>query len=279
VILRAPAKLNLGLYVGERREDGLHELRSLFCPLLLSDRIEVAPAAGNADEVICPAVEGPNLVGVALEAMRARGWRHEPVRVTIDKRIPIAAGLGGGSADAAAVLRLGEDVDGIAELAAGLGADVPSQLDPVFALVGGAGERVERLPAPGEFAVAMIDDDDGLSAAEVYAEFDSLGGGRTAAELGELEGRLRAVAGGGASPIDYAELLVNDLEQAAVALRPGIAEALAALDEVGAVRSLVSGSGPTAVGLFGDLAAADAAVSALPPRFARAIVSAPQRLR
>ena len=104
--LRAPAKLNLCLYLGGRRDDGLHELRSLFCPLLLSDRITVSEAEGEADEVICPGVEGPNLVGVALEAMRARGWSGPPLRVEIDKRIPVAAGLGGGSADAAAILRL-----------------------------------------------------------------------------------------------------------------------------------------------------------------------------
>ena len=73
VILRAPAKLNLCLYLGGARPDGLHELRSLFCPLLLADRIEVTEAEGEADEVVCHGVEGPNLVGVALEAMRARG--------------------------------------------------------------------------------------------------------------------------------------------------------------------------------------------------------------
>jgi len=280
MILRAPAKLNLGLYVGGRRDDGLHELRSLFCPLLLSDRLEVSDAEGDADVVVCPGVEGPNLVTVAIEAMRARGWRRDPVRIEIEKRIPVAAGLGGGSADAAAALRLANgEVEGLDELAAGLGADVPSQLEPAFALVSGAGERVERLPTPGEFAVVLIDDEDGLSAAEVYAEFDSLGPGRPAAELDELERRLRDAAASGASPLSYADLLVNDLEQAAVSLRPQIAEALAALDEIGARRSLVSGSGPTAVGLFEDLAAADAAVSALSPRFARAIVSAPQRLR
>ena len=279
MILRAPAKLNLCLYVGARRDDGLHELRSLFCPLLLADRLEVGPAAGEGDEVVCPGVSGPNLVSVALEAMRARGWRHDPVRVEIEKRIPVAAGLGGGSADAAAILRLaGDQVDGLAELAAGLGADVPSQLDPAFALVGGAGERIDPLPTPGEFAAVLIDDEDGLRAAEVYEEADALGDARSAAELDELERRLREVTASGRSPLDYGELLVNDLEQAAISLRPQIAEALAALDEVGAERTLVSGSGPTAVGLFADLTAADAAVSALPPRYARAIVSAPQRL-
>ncbi len=282
MILRAPAKLNLCLYVGATREDGLHELRSLFCPLLLADRIEVTGLGeGDADEVLCPGVKGPNLVAVALEAMRARGWRRSALRVEIDKRVPVAAGLGGGSADAAAILRLaGSELGDPIGIAAALGADVPSQLDPAFALVSGAGEVVEPLPAPGEFAVVLIpDDDDGLSAAEVYAEADSLGIGRSSAELDELAGRLRAAARDGASPLGYAELLVNDLEQAAVSLRPGIAEALAALDEVGSARSLVTGSGPTAVGLFEDLAAADAAASALPPRYANAIVSAPQRLR
>jgi 4-diphosphocytidyl-2-C-methyl-D-erythritol kinase len=279
VILRAPAKLNLCLYVGERREDGLHELRSLFCPLLLSDRLEVTDAPGDADEVVCPAVGGPNLVGVALEAMRARGWQREPVRVEIDKRIPIAAGLGGGSADAAAILRLaGDELAGIDELAAGLGADVPSQLNPAFSLVSGAGETIEPLPHPGEFAVVLIPDDAGLSAAEVYAHADELGIGRSAQELAEVEVRLREAAVQDASPLEYASLLRNDLEQAAVSLRPEIAEALDALEEVGAVRALVAGSGPTAAGIFSDMVAADRAASELPPRYANAIVSAPPRL-
>ncbi len=279
MILRAPAKLNLCLYVGQRRDDGLHELRSLFCPLLLSDRLEISDARGEGDEVVCPAVGGPNLVAVALEAMRARGWRREPVRVEIDKRIPVAAGLGGGSADAAAILRLaGDELQEVDDLAAGLGADVPSQINPVFALVGGAGERIEPLPHPGEFAVVLIPDDHGLSAAEVYARADELGSGRSNEELTELETQLRAAAVADASPLEYASLLRNDLEQAAVSLRPSIAEALDALEEVGAVRALVAGSGPTVVGFFGDMAAADQAASALPPRYANAIVSAPPRL-
>jgi 4-diphosphocytidyl-2-C-methyl-D-erythritol kinase len=89
---------------------------------------------------------------------------------------------------------------------------------------------------------------------------------------------MREMAAVGGSPLDYpAELLVNDLEQAAISLRPEIAEALGALEEVGARRAMVTGSGPTAFGLFDDIVAADAAASALPPRFANAIVTAPQR--
>jgi len=101
--LRAPAKLNLCLYLGRTRDDGLHELCSLFCPLTLSDRIVVSES--EADEVVCPDVEGPNLAEAALAGLRARGWSRPPVRIEIEKRIPVAAGLGGGSADAAAVLR------------------------------------------------------------------------------------------------------------------------------------------------------------------------------
>jgi 4-diphosphocytidyl-2-C-methyl-D-erythritol kinase len=274
----APAKLNLGLFVGERRADGLHELRSLFCPLELADRISVSEAGGEADEVVCPGVEGPNLASVALDGLRARGWRHGPVRVEIDKRIPVAAGLGGGSADAAAVLRMAAgEVEGLAELAAALGADVPSQLEPAFALVSGAGELVEEMPAPDEFGLVLIPDDEGLETAAVYREADQLGIGRDADELERIAAEMRVVAEAGASPLDYPpELLANDLEQAAISLRPTIAEALAALEEAGASRAAVTGSGPTTFGLFEDIAAADAAASALPPRYANAIVTAPQ---
>ncbi len=127
--LRAPAKLNLCLYLGAPREDGKHELRSLVVPLSLADRIAVSDS--EADEVVCPAVAGPNLAERALAELRERGWRRGPLRVEIEKRIPIAAGLGGGSADAAAVLRLARDeVDGLERLAAELGADVPVAAPP-----------------------------------------------------------------------------------------------------------------------------------------------------
>ncbi len=278
--LRAPAKLNLCLYLGrELRDDGLHELRSLFCPLELADRLVVGEAEDGRDEVVCPGVVGSNLAAVALAALRRKGWEREPLRIEIEKRIPIAAGLGGGSADAAAVLRLAADeVERLEELAVALGADVPSQLRPGFALVGGAGERIERLRDPEDFGLVLIPDDEGLAAGDVYAEADRLGLGREWAELDAVEASLCEAAAGGASPVGYADLLVNDLEQAAISLRPEIAEALAALEEVGAVRALVTGSGPTAFGLFEDVAAADAAAMALPPRYANAMVSAPQRL-
>jgi len=260
--IHAPAKLNLCLYLGPRREDGLHELCSLFEPLALADPIEIGEA--GSDEVVCAGVEGENLAARALAALRERGWERPPLRVEIEKRIPVAAGLGGGSADAAAVLRLAAgEVGELEEIAAELGADVPSQLEPALALVRGAGERVERLPEPAGHAVVLLPDGGGLGTAEVFAEADRLGLGREAARLDELADRLRVEAGAGASPLAYPELLVNDLEPAARSLRPAIGEALDALRSAGAAHALLTGSGPTTFGLFESLAAAASAAAAL----------------
>jgi len=270
--IQAPAKLNLCLYLGPRRDDGLHELCSLFEPLALADAIEVATA--ESDEVVCPEVVGENLAARALAALRSAGWEHPPVRIEIEKRIPVAAGLGGGSADAAAVLRLARgdlQVDttekppqlDLVALAAELGADVPSQLSPALALVQGAGERVERLPAPASHAVLLLPGGGGLSTADVFAEADRLGLGRDIAELDDLASRLRQTVGAGASPLGYRDLLANDLEPAALSLRPDIGDALRALSKAGAPLAFMSGSGPTAVGLFPTMAAAKSAAERL----------------
>jgi len=278
LILRAPAKLNLCLYLGPRRDDGLHELCSLIQPLTLADRIEVAHA--SEDVVVCEGVDGRNLAADALELLRARGWSGPPLRVEIEKRIPVAAGLGGGSADAAAVLRLARgEVGALDELALELGADVPGQLGPGTALIGGAGERVEPLPDPSEYAVVLVPPFDGLSTAEVYGEADRLGLGRTSDELAGMAERLRAAASGHDSPLRYLELLDNDLQDAALSLRPEIGGALDALRGVGAERALVTGSGPTAFGLFADVALADRAADSLAPRYASAVVAGPESYR
>lgn len=258
----APAKLNLCLYVGHRRDDGLHDLCSLFVPLSLADELTVADAPGPEDEVVCPGVERPDLTERALTALRGAGWRRAPLRIEVDKRIPIAAGLGGGSADAAAVLRLAAadfEPERLAGIAASIGADVPSQVNPAFALVSGAGERVTPLPEPDRFAVVLLPDVAGLSTAAVYAEADRLGCTRADGDLERLRGELLGAVAAGGSPLGYSELLVNDLAPAAISLRPQIEESLARLASAGAARALVTGSGPTAVGLFRDGAAATAA--------------------
>jgi 4-diphosphocytidyl-2-C-methyl-D-erythritol kinase len=262
MLIHAPAKLNLCLYLGPRRAGGLHELCSLFEPLALADPIAVSEA--ERDEVDCPGVEGENLAARALAALREQGWDGPRLKLEIEKRIPVAAGLGGGSVDAAAVLRLARDsaqwpggrIPDLHEIAAELGADVPSQLEPSLSLVRGAGELVERLPDPASHVVVLLPGGGGLSTAEVFAEADRLGLSRSGSELEELAERLRQAAGSGASPPDYADLLVNDLEPAARSLRPDIGDALALLREAGAQHCLLTGSGPTAFGLFEDVAAA-----------------------
>jgi 4-diphosphocytidyl-2-C-methyl-D-erythritol kinase len=122
----------------------------------------------------------------------------------------------------------------------------------------------------------MIPDEEGLSTADVYAAADRLGLGRSEAELDELGARVRDAATAGRPPLEYADLLSNDLEPAALSLRPTIREALEALTEAGAEVALVTGSGPTAFGLFDDLKAADEAANSLAPRWANAIVAAPE---
>jgi len=196
--------------------------------------------------------------------------------------VPVAAGMGGGSSDAAAALRLaahaaGRPDDGAAtELAPGLGADVPVLLRPAPALMTGAGEVVEPVADPGPMGVVLIPDPEPLATPDVYAEADRLGLCRSAADLSEREAALRAaLAGGGLPP---AELLVNDLQDAARSLRPRIDEALAAAAEAGAPVAMVSGSGPTVFALFPGIegpAVAAAAAESLARRFPGASSAVP----
>jgi 4-diphosphocytidyl-2-C-methyl-D-erythritol kinase len=270
----APAKLNLCLYVGPKREDGLHEIRSLFEPLELADELKLSEAA--ADEVICEGIEGPDLTARALAALRAHGWDDPPLRIEVMKRVPVAAGLGGGSADAAAVLRLARgEVEGLRAIAAGIGADVPSQLQPRACLVAGAGEVIEPVPPPAEHGVVLIPQAEGLATADVYAEADRLGTPRGESELEAIRRRLRDAVDEGGSPLDYREHLVNDLQPAAISLRPEIEEALSALEGAGAGHAMVTGSGPTAFGLYPTANEATAAAEVLRERFSGAMATTP----
>jgi 4-diphosphocytidyl-2-C-methyl-D-erythritol kinase len=269
---RAHAKLNLVLHVGRPRADGLHPLCSLFASIELADELHGARTDLGEDVVECPGIEGENLALHAIAAFRKRtgGLPDGSVRVRIDKRIPVAAGLGGGSADAAAALRIVNRLSGtpldaaeLRELAAGVGADVPSQVEPGHALVQGVGELVEPLALPPLVAL-LVPSAEGLRSADVYAELDRLGGGRErldAAPLRELAGT---------TPDRLGAALENDLEPAALSLRPELAGTLARLRAAGALGAAVSGSGPTCFGLFGEWPAAEAAAAGIPG----AIVSA-----
>ncbi len=257
----APAKLNLCLYLGPTHDDGMHQLVSIFEPLSLRDELTVSEAP--ADEVLCPAVPGENLATRALRVLRSEGWESPPLKIEIDKKIPVAAGLGGGSADAAAVLRLaGGEVDDLAGIAATLGADVPSQIDPVTCLVEGVGQKLTTLPVAADHWIVLLPGGGGLSTAEVFAEADRIGIGRSQEELDEIAGRLWAVASNAVSPLAYPALLVNDLERPAISLRPEIGSAMQAMEEAGAGFVAMTGSGPTVFGIFADAqTAADAAAS------------------
>ncbi|HEV2944456.1 MAG TPA: hypothetical protein VGX26_05035 [Solirubrobacteraceae bacterium] len=261
----APAKINLGLFLGPMRaEDGRHELVTVMQSVSLADELtlEWAGTGVEGDEVLCPGVSGPpgdNLAAAALRAFReATDWDAPPLRLSIDKRIPVAAGLGGGSADAAAALRLARHASGLGddrllhELGAQLGADVPAQIVPGRWLATGAGEVLERLPDPNPewFGLLILPAGAELSTAAVYAEADRLGVGRPAAELEDRRGALRAALELSAPLPAASELLENDLGQAAISLCPEIAAALEEVREAGAEIALVSGSGPTVVGLF-----------------------------
>jgi 4-diphosphocytidyl-2-C-methyl-D-erythritol kinase len=275
----APAKVNLCLYLGQTRDDGRHELVTVFQPIGLADTVELTPAGlgAAADRVVCPGVEGENLATVALRRFRERtGWTGSPVRLTIEKRIPVAAGMAGGSADAGAALRLAARAAGISddnllrEIAAGLGADVAAQVRPRRYLATGAGERLTPLPAPTPYGVLVLPSNDKLATADVYSEADRQGLPRSPEDLAA---RLREVSTAAADLPD--RLIANDLEPAARALCPSIDEALLAARGVGARHALVCGSGPTVIGLFHDIQAARGAAARLTDRDPRPFAVAP----
>ena len=280
---RAPGKVNLSLFVGSRRPDGRHELITLIESLSLADELELVTRVALEDEVVCPGVEEPNIVSRALAGLRARGWGAPKVQITIRKRIPIAAGMGGGSADAAAVLRMAERLaridDGVvAELAPSLGADVPSQLEPGLVLGTGAGDLIEPRAPLAAHAFVIVPLPHRLSTGAVYAEADRLGLGESELEFAaRLPDLWSSLSKGQCLP---SRLLVNDLEPAAVSLCPEIAPALEAVRGAGAGadHAFVSGSGPTVAGLFwdpGSRGRAEAAAAALASRYPGACCAVP----
>jgi 4-diphosphocytidyl-2-C-methyl-D-erythritol kinase len=287
----APAKINLGLFLGPKRaSDGRHELVTVMQSISLADELtlEPAPASSEHDEVLCPGVPlpvgGENLAASALRAFRAAtGWDAPPLRLSILKRIPVAAGLGGGSADAAAALRLAKHASGLGDgrlllqLGAELGADVPAQISPGRWLATGAGERLAALrdPQREQLGVLVLPVAEALSTAAVYGEADRLGLARTEAELERWREDLEASIAHGESLPAASELLHNDLQRAAVSLCPEIVAALDELRQAGAEQELVSGSGPTALGLFARPAAAEAAAGALQARVPAPICATP----
>ncbi|HYM64060.1 MAG TPA: 4-(cytidine 5'-diphospho)-2-C-methyl-D-erythritol kinase [Gaiellaceae bacterium] len=266
-----PAKINLALVVGETRPDGFHEVATVLQRIDLLDRLSL-----ERDEAL--SVQGfsdDTLVSDALERLAAAAGVEPCWRVRIEKRIPVAAGLGGGSADAAAALVLANQIlaeplalEALTELATGVGSDVPFFLEPGPKLAEGAGERLRRLDLPQDYwlVVALPLRAAKPSTAEVYRRFDELGGGpgfeaRRLALLQALEGCRR--------PRDFAAFPPNDLASAA-----GGGEIAEELRAAGAFRADVSGAGPSVYGLFSHRAQARAAARGIARR-ARSWVTVP----
>ncbi|WP_205699526.1 4-(cytidine 5'-diphospho)-2-C-methyl-D-erythritol kinase [Conexibacter sp. SYSU D00693] len=270
----APAKVNVCLFLGPLREDGRHELVSVMQSVSLADRVTLEPADGERDAAATPGVaERDDLALKALLALREHaGWTGPPMKVTVDKRIPVAAGMAGGSADAGAALRLAARAAGgiprdlLHEVAALLGADVPAQVRPGRVLATGIGEVLRRVPGVAPYSVLVVPDPQGLSTADVFREADRLGLPRDADALAHALAAVEA-----ALPDLPDELCVNELEPAALSLRPDLQDRLDAIRAAGADVALVSGSGPTTLGLFRDGAAARAAAA----RFDGALVAKP----
>ncbi|BDD81305.1 4-diphosphocytidyl-2-C-methyl-D-erythritol kinase [Tsukamurella pulmonis] len=253
--VRAPAKVNLHLGVGDVRPDGFHELVTVFQALSLHDDVTLTPADElslhvTGDGVRDVPTDPTNLAARAVVALAERYGRDPNMRIDIVKGIPVAGGMAGGSADAAAALLgaatlWGLDIsrDELDEVAATLGSDVPFSLHGHTALGTGRGERLIPALARGEFHWTLALAREGLSTPAVYRELDRLREAGDPPRAGSPDELLSAVASG--DPHRLAPLLANDLQAAALSLQPGLRRTLRAGMEAGALAGIVSGSGPT----------------------------------
>ncbi len=266
VTVRVPGKVNLYLAVGDRRDDGYHELTTVFHAVSLLDEVTVRNSNALSVEVTgegadtLPADER-NLAWQAAELLAEHVGRSPDVEIAIEKSIPVAGGMAGGSADAAAVLvamnnlwELGVPRRDLHALAARLGSDVPFALHGGTALGTGRGEELATVLARTTFHWVLAFSAGGLSTAAVFAEIDRLRNGGEPPRLAEPEPLLAALAAG--DPNELAPLLGNDLHAAAVSLDPDLRRTLRAGVEAGALAGIVSGSGPTCAFLCSTSASA-----------------------
>jgi 4-diphosphocytidyl-2-C-methyl-D-erythritol kinase len=256
--------------VGPRRADGYHDLATVFQAISLHDEVIARPAdaitvtvegVGTATDVSGVPTDGTNLAVRAARALAARAGISDGVALRIRKAIPVAGGMAGGSADAAAALLACDALWGtglsradLDELAAGLGADVPFGLLGNTALGVARGDRLSEVLGRGAFHWVLAVDTEGLSTAAVYAECDRLRGAAEVPEPVADPALMSALRAGDAAALGRA--LSNDLEAAALSLRPSLARTLAAGRELGVLGAMVSGSGPTCAFLVANAEAA-----------------------
>lgn len=275
VRVRVPGKINLALCVGPRRADGFHDLATVFQSVSLFDELTAAPAPAG---VVTVTVTGPgaDLVGapednLAVRAARLLAATYAPQRgahLAIAKGIPVAGGMAGGSADAAAALLacdrlwgLGLPLDALLELGAALGSDVPFTVLGGTAVGHGRGERLGSVRVDHVFHWVLVTSGEGLSTPAVFRGFDALHPPLTVPAPAVPDGLLAALAAG--DPVALGATLRNDLAEPAVQLRPDLAATLAAGRRAGAVAGMVSGSGPTCAFLARDAAHAGVVAAGL----------------
>lgn len=279
VRVSAPAKVNLALRVGPPRLDGFHPLDTVFEALDLFDDVDVVRATG-ADITLTIRGLGEdlptdhtNLAVRAAELLRQQFHVDEGVEITITKRIPVAAGLAGGSADAAGTLvacnelwELGVPLPRLMELGAQLGSDVPFALMGSLAHGVGRGENLQPIRPGAMHSWVLLTRSDGLSTPRVFAEFDAIMGYEPVSDtlVSDTAELREALAGADLGRVG--ELMVNDLEEAAFSLRPDVRESMRAIGTLG-VRAILSGSGPTIAVLAEDFSAAQAIAGALRNQF------------
>ncbi|MFE0460858.1 4-(cytidine 5'-diphospho)-2-C-methyl-D-erythritol kinase [Kitasatospora sp. NPDC058965] len=283
ITVRVPAKVNVQLGVGGLRADGFHDLANVFFAVALGDRVTAtaaAPGAGvtltcagpDADQV---PLDESNLAARAARLLAAHHGVAADVHLHIDKSIPVAGGMAGGSADGAAALVACDALWDLAtpqavllDLAAELGSDVPFALLGGVALGRGRGELLEELPVAGSFHWVFAVAEGGLSTPAVFRECDRLreeagtGSGVDRVPTPDPSAALLAALAGG-DPVALAAAVGNDLQAAALSLRPALADCLDAGLAAGALAALVSGSGPTCAFLAKDAAGAEAVAAAL----------------
>jgi 4-diphosphocytidyl-2-C-methyl-D-erythritol kinase len=254
IIERAPAKINLALHVRARRPDGYHEIETLFAFLREGDTITVEEAREDRFAVTGPfaaglATEGNNLVLAARDAFATAFGPLPSLAVTLDKHLPIASGIGGGSADAAATLRAlaqlrPADPVRLFELALQLGSDVPACLIGTAAFGGGRGEQLATVAGLADIPVLLVNPGVAVSTGAVFATWDRVDRGPLAK----------------GDPLSAALAGRNDLEASALALAPAIGKVLEILAaQPGVTLSRMSGSGATCFALFDSEAARSAA--------------------
>ncbi|GGW41932.1 4-(cytidine 5'-diphospho)-2-C-methyl-D-erythritol kinase [Streptomyces xantholiticus] len=273
VTVRVPAKVNVQLAVGGARPDGFHDLANVFLAVGLYDEVTVRPAASLTITCTGPDAEQvpldrTNLAARAAELLAARHGIAPDVHIHIAKDIPVAGGMAGGSADGAGALLacdtlwgLGSSREELLSICAELGSDVPFSLVGGAALGTGRGERLTELEVGGSFHWVFAVADGGLSTPAVYAEFDRLNEGLSVPAPVASPALLDALRTG--DVLALADAVSNDLQPAALSLRPPLADTLAVGAGAGALASLVSGSGPTTAFLVKDEDAAEGVATAL----------------